>query len=244
MTSLAEKLNTARLQQDLLAVSDYPSPSLALHEALSVQQELAVDRGTVAGWKIGKMPSGEAAFAPIYQQDVILDGQRFSQNQGPDLAVEVELAFVLEKDIPPFCKQAEVAWDAVGQVVLGIELVQFRLADVAQADLTLKVADNFGNAGYIIGPQIQAFQKEQLGATELHLQIDGQTIHNGMAKNGLGDPLALFYLAAAGMGDHLGGFRAGQFITTGSFSGCKYYPVGSHVSARMPQYDATMSCYL
>ncbi|WP_068318209.1 hypothetical protein [Polycladidibacter hongkongensis] len=235
MNWLSEHLITAARSKTPLAVSDYPKTEVTLETALNVQEQIAAQSGEIGAWKVAAMGDGTALFAPIFTSDISQNGEQFfAAGEGHALAIECELAFLLGRDITPDMSNAELI-DAVSSVHMVVELVGSRLQDQGKADFGLHYADRLANTGFVVGSAVQLPGLEAQREQVLELEIDGMSIIKGPRQDGAGDPLELYLAAARSVGTHCGGFRKGQFITTGSFSGCDYYPVGTTVKAAFPE---------
>jgi 2-keto-4-pentenoate hydratase len=134
------------------------------------------------------------------------------------LVVEVELALRLAEDLPlrnrPYSRD-EVA-RAVSEVLVGIELIHSRIEGSDDPPFFLLVADNLGNAGYVIGDALRNFGALDLARLQCRMTVDGALVHDRVGGHPQDDPYAplLGCLEQGLVG--LDGFRAGQIITTGS----------------------------
>ncbi|WP_068084252.1 fumarylacetoacetate hydrolase family protein [Polycladidibacter stylochi] len=244
MQEIAQQLMAARNADKRIAPEDYPAHILSNEDALAVQRTSAKEYGAIGAWKIAKDGEGTPLFAPIFTRDICRSGADFSEGKGIAYGVEIEVAFELTKDLKVLPLSDDALWEAIGKVYMVIELVRHRLAEPSKAKGALNLADNMGNAGFVIGDEIPKYDRSKLGEAVLKLDINGESIIDGPARNGLGDPVALLKNALKGIGEHCGGFKAGQIITTGSFSGCTYYPVGSQVKASFPELGSEVAVTL
>jgi 2-keto-4-pentenoate hydratase len=146
------------------------------------------------------------------------------------IGVEVEISFHLARDITARTEPVgrEEALAAVGDAFIGMEVVDTRLADFRKADPEWLLADNQMNHALVIGDSVKNWRGLDWVNLEVKLVFDGKTIVE--QKGGLGavDPLR----PLAWMIDHAvrerGGIRKGQAITTGSWTGLRYFPPGTH----------------
>jgi 2-keto-4-pentenoate hydratase len=194
-----------------------PPPGIvAAYEAQSrVAEALAAD---VAGWKVGVRPDGTPMAAPIYAHLVKASPATWLLPPAGQLVVEVELALRLAADLParsrPYARD-EVA-DSVGEVLIGIELLHSRIAGGDEPPFLVVLADNLGNAGYVLGDALRNFHALDLTRLRCRMTVDGALAHDKVGGHPQGDPHApLIACLAQGMVGQ-GGFRAGQFVTTGS----------------------------
>jgi 2-keto-4-pentenoate hydratase len=115
----------------------------------------------------------------------------------------------------------------VGDAFVGMEVVDTRLVNFQQVDPEWLLADNQMNHALVVGGSIENWQGLDWARLQVKLVIDGKTIVD--QKGGLGavDPVR----PLAWMIDHAvrqrGGIRKGQAITTGSWTGLRYFPSGT-----------------
>ncbi|RYJ25757.1 2-keto-4-pentenoate hydratase [Streptomyces sp. L-9-10] len=128
--------------------------------------------------------------------------------------VEVEVGFVLGKDLPGDGCTVEDVLDATERVVPALELIDSRISDwkIGLADT---IADNASSAGYVIGEGV-APDSLDLTAIEATLYRDGEHVVAGRSDAVLGNPVtAVAWLAGkvASFGVRL---HAGHVILPGS----------------------------
>jgi 2-keto-4-pentenoate hydratase len=145
------------------------------------------------------------------------------------IGVEIEISFHIVKEIPgrstPVGRDEALA--AVGDAFVGMEVVDTRLANFRDVDPEWLLADNQANHALVVGDQIARWRGLDWPNLDVKLVIDGGVVVD--PKGGLGavDPVR----PLAWMIDHAvrlrGGIRAGQAITTGSWTGLRFYPPGT-----------------
>ena len=187
--------------------------------AYTTQSRVAETLGAeVSGWKAGIRPDGTPMAAPIYAHMMKTSGATWLRPPAGQLAVEVELALRLEDDLPPRTrpyKRDEVA-GAVSEVLIGVELLHSRIGGNDNPPFFLFLADNLGNAGYVTGDALRNFRALDLARLRCRVTVDGAVRHDRAGGHPQNDPFAPV-VACLGQGlMGLGGFRAGQIITTGS----------------------------
>ncbi len=190
-----------------------------LAAAYAVQPRVAEALGAkVGGWKVGIRPDGTPMTAPIYSHLVQASGATCALPPTGPLVVEVELAFRLDDDLPPRTEpwtRDEIV-EAAGEVLVGIELIHWRFEGSEPPPFLAFLADNLGNAGYVIGEATRDFRGLDLARRRCRVSVDADLAHDAIGGHPQDDPWAplIACLDQGLMG--LGGFRAGQFITTGS----------------------------
>ena len=105
---------------------------------------------------------------------------------------------------------------AVGEVLVGIELIHSHISGIDEPPFLLNLADNLGNDGYVLGDAVRNFRALDLARLRCRMTIDGTGAHDKVGGHPQNDPYAPL-IACLGQGlIGLGGFRAGQIVTTGS----------------------------
>lgn len=183
----------------------------------------------IGGWKIGA--TGEAPqkamglsqpFVGAIRAENVIEGSgtfAFADINRP--IVESEYAYRLNKDLPPRpapYTRAEVE-DAIGSLIIGIEMPLSRLsADNPYGPIGL-VADHGGTGYYIVGAEFEDWRNIDAIDTEVVLTFNGVEAGRGKGAAMMGDPVNAVvwfanYMAGKGIG-----LEAGQFVSTGSCTG-------------------------
>jgi len=208
-------------------------PPFALPDRAAVyviQDGVAKATGPVSGWKVGaRTPTAEPNPAPLLAGALVRSPATFDGKAMHMIGVEIEISFHIVKDIAARAQPVprEEALAAVGDAFVGMEVVDTRLADFKSVEPEWLLADNQMNHALVIGSSIKNWRGLDWANLQVSLAIDG-TVEVDQ-KGGLGavDPVR----PLAWMIDHAvrrrGGIRAGQAITTGSWTGLRYYPAGT-----------------
>ena len=208
-------------------------PPFALRDrsqVYAIQDGVARATGPVSGWKVGaRTPTAEPNPAPLLAGALVKSPATFDGKAMHMIGVEIEISFHIVQDIA--ARAAPVGRDealgAVGDAFVGMEVVDTRLADFKSADPEWLLADNQMNHALVIGDSIMDWKKLDWATLPVSLTIDGKV--EVEQKGGLGavDPVR----PLCWMIDHAvrlrGGIRKGQAITTGSWTGLRYYPPGT-----------------
>ena len=196
----------------------------------AIQDGVARSLGAVAGWKVGaRTPTAEPNPAPLLAGALVKSPARFDGKAMHMIGVEIEISFHIAKNIAARSEPVgrDEALGAVGDAFVGMEVVDTRLAEFKSADPEWLLADNQMNHALVIGESIKGWKGLDWADLQVRLTIDGKVEVD--QKGGLGsvDPVR----PLAWMIDHAvrqrGGIRAGQAITTGSWTGLRYYPPGT-----------------
>jgi 2-oxo-3-hexenedioate decarboxylase/2-keto-4-pentenoate hydratase len=192
-----------------------------LHERLS-----AAGLGPVSGFKIGcttpvmqaflsiPNPCAGGVFArTVYRSPALIRHADFVR-----VGVECEVVARLGVDLParlqPYSRE-EVA-SAVTALMAGMEIVDARYVDYRRLDTPTLIADDFFDAGAVLGPEITDWRSIDLPAVTGVTRINGVEVGRGAGRDVMGHPLqALAWLAnqRSARGQHL---PAGCFIFLGS----------------------------
>ncbi len=206
------------------------APPFALQnraQVYAIQDGVAAATGPISGWKVGaRTPTAEPNPAPLLVGALVKSPARFDGKAMHMIGVEIEISFHIVRDIAarkePVGRDEALA--AVGDAFVGMEVVDTRLRDFKSADPEWLLADNQMNHALVIGSPIKDWKKLDWPDLQVCLLIDGKIEVD--QKGGLGavDPVR----PLAWMIDHAvrqrGGIRKGQAITTGSWTGLRFYP--------------------
>jgi 2-oxo-3-hexenedioate decarboxylase/2-keto-4-pentenoate hydratase len=192
--------------------------------------------GALAGHKIGCTTPVMQAFlnipnpcaGEVFASTVFRGEGTFRSADALRLGVECEIAVTLSRDIvEPLTRST--AGDAVAAVHASIEVVDDRYEDYPTLGTPTLIADDFFNAGGVLGSGVATWRDldlEQIGGRML---INGDEVGRGRGADILGHPLeALVWLSwnAAARGRPL---RAGQFVTLGSLVATRWVGEGDVV---------------
>jgi 2-keto-4-pentenoate hydratase len=196
----------------------------------AIQDGVAKATGPVAGWKVGaRTPTAEPNPAPLLAGALVKSPATFDGKAMHMIGVEIEISFHIVKDIAarstPVPRDEALA--AVGDAFVGMEVVDTRLADFKSADPEWLLADNQMNKALVVGSSIRDWHGLDWANLQVKLTIDGKTEVDQTGGLGAVDPVR----PLAWMIDHAvrrrGGLAKGQAVTTGSWTGLRYYPPGT-----------------
>jgi len=219
--TLADNLANARMTRTFHAFQAGEAP--ADHAgAYAIQAEVAkLTSNEVAGWKTGFAPQGQglAIAGPLFSSDTRPNGGAYRLARGEWVIVEVELAIRLARDLPkgPVYSIDDIL-DATDEVLCAIELVGTRYADFDAPPFEAKLADNLNNAGFVAGSGQRDVRAVARSGMALKLWRDGALMADHEACHNDGEPLLAVAAFASQQPDHLGGFKAGHYVTTGSLN--------------------------
>jgi 2-keto-4-pentenoate hydratase len=196
----------------------------------AIQDGVAKATGPVAGWKVGaRTPTAEPNPAPLLAGALVKSPAKFDGKAMHMIGVEIEISFHIGRDIAPRAEPVgrDEALAAVGDAFVGMEVVDTRLADFKSADPEWLLADNQMNHALVVGDPIRDWKRLDWPNLRVKLTINGKAEVEHTGGLGAVDPVR----PLAWMIDHAvrrrGGIGAGQAITTGSWTGLRYYPPGT-----------------
>jgi 2-keto-4-pentenoate hydratase len=203
-----------------------------IEEAYYTQDAMAHAYGPIGGYKIGA-PNAEATpmFAPMPVAWIAPGGSLLSGAQWRYRGLEAEIAFQLGHDLParevPYTREEALA--AVGSCHPVIEVLESGLTDPMVADKWSGWADMQMHGGLVYGPAVADWQAIDWNAERVTLTVDGSVRVERTGSNTSGDLLKLIPWLANHGAARTGGLKAGQWITTGSWTGNTLAVAGSTV---------------
>ncbi len=207
-------------------------------EAYRIQDGVFAARypgGRAGAWKVGAPgPGVEPTAAPIgevRQSPAAFGPQAFRMN-----VVEAEVAFRMARDLPA----RDAAWtedelaDAIGELVVTIEVCDTRLSDWKSASPLWRLADFQGNGALVVGTGVSDWRNVDFDAQRAELWVNGSKKVDRAGSHPLGNPLKLMPWAAAHCVRRAGGLKQGDLVTTGSWTGMERVSAGDTVEVRFP----------
>lgn len=212
---LARRLLEARAGRPAAYEDALAPPDAAA--AMAVQAAVARELGEkVAGWKVGIGGDGTPFAAPLLAG--ALHASPAALPVGTHVLIEMEIAVRLARDLAPGEHSRAAILDAVGEVLVGIEVIRGRLGEPPAIPFLAFLADNGANLAYVTGGGTRAFGALDVTALPCRLAIDGAVEHEKAGGHPQGDPIAPIRAYLARSNDRLGGLRAGHVVTTGSLN--------------------------
>lgn len=211
----------------------------AIQSALNVMLT-AAGMGQVVGHKIGCTTPVMQAFVNInhpatgrvFSTTVMHRHGHVPRSGFVKIGIECEVAVRLARDLPPQAQPytRESVEDAVGEVMVGMELVDERYVDYRTLGVQTLVADDFYNAGCVLGDPVTDWRGLDLANLTGRTWINDVEVASGNSSLVMGHPLnALAWLANA-HGEHgLPGLKAGEFVLLGSVVQTQWLNAGDSV---------------
>jgi 2-oxo-hept-3-ene-1,7-dioate hydratase len=207
--------------------------------------------GAIAvGWKIGltsvaaqqMFNAAEPIRGVLFEEMRIQSGETIPMSRFCAPRVEVELAFVLKRDLRgPICTIPNVL-EATAYVVPALEIIDDRVAPLRgePTPLATVVADNSGAAAFVLGDHHIAPRDDNLCKVTARLERNGLIEDIGESASIMGHPA----LAVAWLVNDLArqnvGLSAGDIILAGAFIGPRPICTGDVIEAHFGKYGNIM----
>ena len=227
----ANLLVEARKSGNLIATlpSELHAQDASEHEYIA--DHVAPAFGPIGGYKIGA-PNLEAtpSFAPMPAAWFAPSGTCPTGIHWHYRGLEAEIAFQVGTDLPPrdtpYTREEAIAAMASCHPV--IEILETGFIDPAVLDPKLPLSDLQRNGGFVYGAAIPNWQSIDFHTERVTLAVNGDIKVERTGSNTSGDLLRLLpYLA--NQHARTGGLKAGQWITTGSWTGNTFAKAGDSV---------------
>jgi 2-keto-4-pentenoate hydratase len=209
-----------------------------LSEAHAIQDAVSARLGEpVGGWKAALL-DGELMRGPLYASRLLASPARLPADRMPMRGIEAEIAFRVERDLAP--RARDYSYDEVARAVTAlaaIEIVDTRFRDYHATAVLDRAADCVSNGGLVLGAPRPDWRDFDLARLEVVLTIGGATVLRRVGGHAAGDPL----LPAVALANSLrtaGGLKAGQTVTTGTFSGLEVAAPGQTVTVEFTGFGA------
>lgn len=222
------RLLAARRGGPLVDATSYDLKSDA--DAYAIQAGVMAALEPVGGWKVGRSaPDQPAIRAPIRAAMIRPSPAVWQPAEARLRGLELEIGFRIDAplpsvDVPDFLLRLAAAVTPLPV----FEINDSRLADPQAADPLWRLADFQLNAGLVCGAPLEtAWRPEDFDHPSIRLLANDTEIFAGPATLPGGTPFALLAALVRECGDHCGGLQPGQIVTTGSFTGLRFFPAGT-----------------
>ena len=220
-----------RLGQRLDALPQECQPT-SVAEAHAIQDVLVglLDE-EVVGWKVAGTSADEVMRGALFASRVRPSPADFSAESVPLMGVEAEVAFRFRRDFPARAggyRREEVAEGV--DAFAAIEVVDTRFSSYSGTPPLHRLCDFMSNGGLVYGEPCPDWRLLDLATIPVTLDADNVTLVQSNGGHKDRDPLlpAVALVNAFARGP---GARAGQVVTTGTFTGLHYGAPGSVIRA-------------
>jgi 2-keto-4-pentenoate hydratase len=235
-----ELISAARMLMDArrtnVPIVDLPEElrPASLEEAYSIQDKLSLVYEEVGGWKVGA-PTADATpmFAPMPRAWIASDDALLRGTHHRFRGLEAEIAFLMGQDLPP--REAAYTRDEVIAAIASchpaIEVLESGLEDPRQATRLSMIADLQMHGGFVYGPAYADWRSVDFSSEKVTLAVDGVVRVERTGSNTSGDLMRLLPWLANEGAARTSGLKAGQWVTTGSWTGVELGTAASSVNA-------------
>jgi 2-keto-4-pentenoate hydratase len=213
-----------------------PATPSSAAEAHRIQDRVAAALGEAVGaFKINALPGQEPTRGLIYAPMVRPSPARIAPAEAPHLGVEAEIAFRFTRDLPasdaPYGREEVVEAMAA---LPAIEVVSSRFRDPLTRSPLEQLADNLINGALVPGAETREWSRLDLARLHVTLEVNGETVVKQQGGHAGSDP-ASFAVALVNAMRDAGGVKAGQIVTTGSWTGLRFLKPGDRCSIRFEE---------
>jgi 2-keto-4-pentenoate hydratase len=195
--------------------------------------------GPVVGHKIGCTTPVMQAFLKIpnpcaggvYQKTVHRSPARLRHADFVRVGVECEIVVRLGEDLRASSARhtRESVASAVDACMPGMEIVDDRYVDYRSMDTPTLIADDFFDAGCVLGAPVTHWREVDLAAARGVTYINGAKVGRGRGSDVMGHPLEALAWLANNMARRGQSLKAGEFVFTGSVVETKWLNPGDRV---------------
>ncbi|WP_026868596.1 2-keto-4-pentenoate hydratase [Inquilinus limosus] len=204
----------------------------------AVHERLSADLGPRIGWKIGCttpvmqrfLGIPEPCEGGIFRANAQTSPGRFPAAAHHRIGVECEIAVRIGRDLPPGEPDRAVLEAAVESVLPAIEVVDDRYADFAALGAPTLLADDFFQAGCVLGPPLADWRDLDLAALSGRMLVDGVEAGQGHGRDVLGHPLNALAWLAGTLARRGQGLKAGEIVLLGSLVQTQWLAPGARVA--------------
>ena len=178
------------------------------------------------GWKVGVTSTTMQAYMKMTTPALGRVRRNLTARNHADLdrkqycapGIELEIVARMGKDVAPRDQpwtRQEMA-GSVAALMPGFEVVDDRYSGILDMPATTLAADDFCNAGCVLGDEIADWQSLDLEAIEGHMTVNGDDAGTGHGRDVLGHPLEALAYVANHLGKHGKTLKAGEIVMLGS----------------------------
>ena len=224
---LAADLAQAERSREPIAPLTAAHPEIDVVDAYEIQliniRQRVAEGARVLGHKVGlsslaiqqMMGVDEPDYGHLLDEMQLFEHTPVTANQYLYPRVEVEVAFLLNADLPGASCTEDDVLEATEALIPSIELIDTRITDW-QIELCDTIADNASSAGFVLGKGRVSPRSIDVKAIDAVLRCNGEIVAEGRSDAVLGNPVtAVAWLArkVEGFGVRL---RKGDVVLPGS----------------------------
>lgn len=242
--STAEFLHSAEIEKREVVRITADYPEMTVEEAYRVQEELVgikLEQGhRIVGPKMGltsqakmkQMGVEDPIYGYVFDYMLIPDGGTLSMSDVIHPKVEVEIAFVMGKDVEgPGITAAQIL-AATEYVIPALEIIDSRYENF-KFTLPDVIADNASTSRVVFGNRMVRPDQLELDLVGATLSINGEIKDLGAGAAVVGHPASSLAMLANMLAKKGEKIKAGDVIMSGGITGAIMLNVGDTVSAKL-----------
>jgi 2-keto-4-pentenoate hydratase len=196
---------------------------------------------TVGGWKVGLDKAGTMSRAPIFKADIQANPGRIGSSNTNLRGIEAEIAFRFAKDLPARDRDyTRGELEEAVEAFAAIELLNSRYAEPGPLSTLEKLADRIIQGGIVCGTPRADWKTIDWARLEVVLTVDGTDIASFTGSHPVGDPVAPA-LALVNALRKTSGVKAGQIMTTGTWTGVNFIGPDSLAVANFDGFEPVLA---
>jgi 2-keto-4-pentenoate hydratase len=231
----AKQLLQARRTGNRLVSLPEPLRPRSEQDAYAIQQIITRRVGDIGGWKVGAPgPGATPMCAPMFAAGLRASPARLTSREFHLRGLEAEVAFRMRSDLPPRSKpysRTEVI-EAIDSCCAAMEELESRFIDLNSVDSLSLLADGQSHGAFVFGSAIHDWKHIDWNKEAVALLIDGKPVVEGVGSIPAKDLLRLVTWLANQVALWAGGLKAGNYVTTGSWTGKIYAQPDATATAR------------
>jgi len=206
-------------------------------DAYAIQDTIARRFGPVSGWKIS-LPAGDSdpIVAPLFKSLMFESPAALPASRFHMIGIEVEIAFRIGRDLSrtdPKYSPSDIV-SAMQTMIASIEVVDTRFKNRENIDKMSLLADNQSNGAFVSGSGLADWRDINLSRQTARLWVDGNIVAETVGRSADVDTVVLLTWLANHCVTRCGGLRAGDIVTTGSWTGIVLVSPGAEIFAEFP----------
>ncbi len=209
----------------------------ALHDWFAARGE------DYAGWKVGVTSTAMQEYMKMTTPCMGRVRSRLVARNHADLpraaycapGIECEIVARMGRDLVPSDAPhtRESVADAVAALMPGFEIVDDRYDDILSMPAITLIADDFCNAGCVLGDEVTDWRDLDLEAIEGRMSVNGEEPSVGHGRDVLGHPLEALAFVANHMAANGLTLKAGEFVMLGSLVKTRWLDKGDSATAEI-----------
>lgn len=231
IAACAEALAQARRSGK--SIEALPAAPSSVADAHAIQDRVTALLGeSVGAFKASVPPGGEPTRGLVYARMIRNSPARMSPAEVPHLGVEGEIAFRFTRDLPP--RDTPYTREDVAKAVAAlpaIEVVSGRLRDPRSRPPLEQLADCMAYGALVPGTEMPDWAHLDLPRLRVALLVNGEPVLERQGGHPTDDPLGVA-VALVNMLRETCGVKAGQMVTTGSWTGLRFLKPGDRCAVR------------